>query len=366
MKRPARIGVIAVACLAALGLAVWLNLPRSLAMCVQAIGQQRHPVAFDVQFVGVAIRSPVEVEIRYVPQTPIFGITEHYWSIIAPLHIDNITRVERMEPQDGHVRFAAPMGLVGLSGYRLQSIGLHLAGADADNETRVELGQTNNPRVEPLSMGVPDAVVNDGTYTFDGPLALWGMTGAQDDTTGVVFSPRAFNPTRQVIWDGLRALVARIDLTHYPLPAFQTPVGWEGLGWKSAGINLSRPGATLTERRLEMRRDAIVRVPFTRDCNATPRFVSMRTASAPAWSNIEGLWRPVEVGSWVNLDTEPGVSAPRTRFVGRSKPPPDGVEAVEIRPDMRLLSSGTFRVFAMCPEPHYGSVAVTWLDVVVH
>jgi hypothetical protein len=361
VKRAARIGLIAVGCLVLLGLAVWLNLPSSVTLLVQAIGQQRHPVAFDMRFAGAASDRPVQIELRYVPRTPILGITAHYWSIIAPLHIDNITRTERVQPRDGRVRFTAPLGLVGLSGYRLQSIGLSVAPAGAASETDIELGPTNDPRIEPVKSRFPIAFVDNGTYTFDGALALWRLTGAQEDTTGVFFSPRASNPTRQVIWDGLRTVTARIDLAHYPLPTFQAPVGWEGLGWKADGINLARPGAKLSERRLEMRRDATVRIPFSPDCHGGPHFVSVRSAAAPAWSNIDGLWRPVSASTWGDLQMRPDLSRLETRFVSGSKPPHDGVEAVEIRP----VSFGTFRLFALCTEGHYDSVAVTWLDVVV-
>ena len=66
----------------------WLNVPRSVGLMAQGLGQQRQPVEFDIEFVGLGAHvAEVPVYLFYVPATPIFGITAHYWSFIAPLRI---------------------------------------------------------------------------------------------------------------------------------------------------------------------------------------------------------------------------------------------------------------------------------------
>lgn len=358
MKRAARIGVVVAGCLALLGLAVWLNLPSSLTLLVQSIGQQRHPVAFDLQFAAAPSGRPAQIELRYVPRTPILGITAHYWSIIAPLHIDNITRTQSVQPQGGHVRFVAPLGLLGLSGYRLQSIGVRPFG-DADSAPDIEVGPTEGD-AEPMRQQTPLARIDDGAYTFDGALALWGLSGVGREAAGFTYSPRATDPTRQVIWPGLRAVHARIDFESYPVTALAAPAGWEGYGWHRDGINLSRAGAKLSDRRLETKRGARFALPFSGNCTAAPRLAVVTLAGAPAWSRIDGLWRPVALDTWDRLVRSSMQRAldPRTGLPPRSL---DDVVPLEIA----AIAPGSYRLFATCGNPHYRSVAVTWLDVVV-
>jgi hypothetical protein len=358
VKRVARIGLFVFAVLAVIAVGIWLNFPTAFVLLVQALGEQRHPVDFDIQFVGAPASRTAQIELWYVPRTPIFGITEHYWSIIAPLHVDNITWHKSVQPKDGHVRFTAPLGLVGLSGYRLQSIGIRPSG-DADAAPDLELGPTDDD-AEPVSQLVPPAHVDDGTYTFDGAFTLWGMTGVAREAAGVYYSPRATDRTREVIWPGLRALRARVDFAAYPLPTFQAPVVWTGFGWRKYGSNLFRTGATLTDRRLEARRGAHFAIPFSGECAAGASFAVVALANAPAWSNIDGLWRPVARQTWDKLARASGQRSLTVRLtrVPRSL---DDVAPLELVAD----AAGSYRLFAVCPNPHYASVAATLIDVVV-
>jgi hypothetical protein len=358
VKRPARIGVIVVLCLAALGVAVWLNLPSSLTMLVQAIGQQRHPIDFDLQLVGVGTVRPVQVELRYVPQTPILGITEHYWSLIAPLHIDNITQIERVQSEGGRVRFAAPLGLVGLSGYRLQGLSVHVPTPDGDGTSDVEFGQTYPAETEPAQSDVPAAHLDRGSYEFDGPLRLWGLTGYPGADTGLAYSPRATDHTRAVIWPGLRAVRAAIDFAPYPIAVFAAPVGWQGFGWHGSGVNLARSGATLSDQRLDTRRGARFAIPFSGDCGARPQVAVTASGGAPAWSHIDGRWRPVDVDTWDRVLRSSMVHAFDLRIAGLPRSL-DDVAPVEIA----ATRAGSYRLFTACRNPHYRSVAVTWIDV---
>jgi hypothetical protein len=358
VKRVAQIGLIVSAVLFIIALGIWLNFPTAFVLLAQAVGEQRNPVAFDLQFVDAPASRPAQVEVWYEPRTPIFGITEHYWSIIAPLHVDNITWHESVLPKDGHVRFTAQLGLVGLSGYRLQSIGVRPFG-DADEAIHLELGSTEGD-AEPTRQPIPLARVDNGTYTFDGALTLWRLTGAGEETAGFAYSPRASDPTRQIIWPGLRAVRARIDLATYPVTALAAPVAWEGYGWHRDGINLSRAGATLSDRRLETKRAARFAIPFSGDCAARPRFAVVTLANVPAWSRIEGLWRPVASETWERLMRSSTRGALDTH-IARSPRSLDDVAPLEIN----AIAQGSYRLFATCGNPHYRSVAVTWLDAVV-
>lgn len=89
----------------------------------QGIGQQTRPVDFDIEFTGLSAGvSGLSVQLMYVPQSPVLGITEHYWSIIAPLRVDTISRTLQIPANHGNVHWTAPLGLAGLSNYRLQSV----------------------------------------------------------------------------------------------------------------------------------------------------------------------------------------------------------------------------------------------------
>jgi hypothetical protein len=191
---------------------------------------------------------------------------------------------------------------------------------------------------------------------------LWRLSGSGWQASGYAYSPRAANVSRRVIWDDMHTVRARIDTTHYPVPAFVAPAAWQGNGWRPDGSNLARTGATLTSAQLDMRRGAVVPVPFSRDCTTAPQFQSFRASTAPRWSDIDGLWRPIPTGFWKGLKAWPGRSMLQTRFVPAAKPPQDGVEFVEVR----APSTGTFRLLGACPNAHFGSVAVAWLNVVVH
>jgi hypothetical protein len=236
-----RRGFVAAALLvvAASSVCLWLNVPKSLQLLAQGVGQQRHPVEFDFEFIGIDPGiSRVPVQLFYLPQTPIFGLTKHYSSIIAPLSIDTITRSLDVDVRAGRVRFTAPLGLAGLSNYRLQSVDVGEADAPYALTSSIELGDPSKAdrAKAPRSLDLPLIGVSDGQVHFDGAIALWRRSAseAHDDANPYAYSPLAQGPA-QLIWVGLRGLTARIDLAPYPVGTFAVPAGWEGGGWKNEG-----------------------------------------------------------------------------------------------------------------------------------
>ncbi|MEO6989957.1 MAG: hypothetical protein ABI346_05950, partial [Candidatus Baltobacteraceae bacterium] len=232
MSRLLRFGAFAILLVAILGIGAWLNLPGSLLLTARALGEQRHPVDFDFAFSGLGphpLRVPVQL--FYFPKTPILGISEHYWSIIAPLRVDTVTRSFEVDVREGHVRWSAPLGLAGLSNFRLQSLSVGEPGA----AYALRASAVRDAARAPRSLELPAIVVNGGQYRYDGALALWRRPG-NEQTDPYVYSPRVDDVTRQLIWDGLRALHARIDLAAYPVATFIVPSGWHGEGWKNEGF----------------------------------------------------------------------------------------------------------------------------------
>ncbi|MEO6990833.1 MAG: hypothetical protein ABI346_00715, partial [Candidatus Baltobacteraceae bacterium] len=168
---------------------------------------------------------------------------------------------------------------------------------------------------------------------------------------------------RQLIWDGLRALHARIDLAAYPVATFIVPSGWHGEGWKNEGFQLTRPGATLTDKALTIAPGAWVPLPFSRECASPPQFAVAGSARIPEWSRIEGLWRPVSRFVWQALLRNEQPSALDVRFVPRRGGDTSLVHVESFA--VLARASGTFRLLAACANPHYDSVGVTWVDIAV-
>ena len=359
MKRTGRILLIAFGVVCVLVLAFWLNLPGSAIMFFEGLGQARHPVAFTFRLANLpGPASSATVNLTYTPKTPILGITEHWWSIIAPASQDVVRRELSPDIEGGALHFEAPLALVGLSNYRLASVVISLPGGS--EPLQLEMGPTNDED-PPLTMTFPLTRIANGTYTFDGPYALWKLTGGGSPSeNGVEYSPRASVTTRQVLWPDLRSLDATVDFARYPVPTFQAPVAWQGQGWTRDGINLSQPGAYLSDQALKMHNGKMLTIPFARDCTNAPQFVVVAKRAQPAWSAVQSLWAPIATATWdafARTPQQPGISA---TFVPAKHLPSDGVEAIEIR----AQKAGTYRLFAACPSQGH-SVAVTWLDVEV-
>jgi hypothetical protein len=353
-----RLAAIALTVLVVVAIGAWLNIFRSFPLLVQGIGQERHPVEFDFEFAGLApgVRS-VPVGLLYMPKTPILGITAHYWSIIAPFRIDTISRSLHVDVRDGHVRWEAPLGLAGLSNFRLQTLAVGEDGAPYAVQATIAEDPTKAPR----SLDVPKVVVRGGEYRFDGAAALWRRPG-NDDTNPYAYSPNSdgVNPA-QVIWDGLRALHARIDLVQYPMASLVAPVDWVGDGWKNEGYRRTRRDATLTETLLTIEPGAAVPLPFARECESSPEFVIVARDRIPAWSQIDGLWRPVPRSVWERFRQTRQPPEVSVRFVPSTSGHPSlgRVESFAIL----ARSNGAYRLFAACSNSHYESLGVTWIDV---
>jgi hypothetical protein len=360
MKRVGRPVLIALGGVGLLVVAVWLNLPSSAVWFVRGIADQRHPVAFDFGLARLPRSAAgVDVTLSYVPKTPILGISEHYWSIIAPLHIDIVTRQMHFAIADGHIRFEGPTALVGLSNFRLSSAVLDVSTGHGD-ALQVGLADTGD-QPAPQSSTIPLSRTERGTYIFEGPLALWRLTGVRDEKTGLMYSPRAPSIMREVLSPDVRAVRVRIDFAAYPTPTFQAPADWSGDGWHRDGSNFTQAGAKLTDQELTIRRGVTLRIPFSRDCSSPPQFAAVTKSEQPAWSAWAGLWAPIASQTWQEFQRAHAVHDVRVEFVPAHTPPPDGFEAVRIQ----ATGAGTHRLFAACPSPHYDSVAVTWIDVVV-
>jgi hypothetical protein len=350
-------GAIVVA--AVVALVIWLNLPRSVPLFVQGIGQARNPVDFDFQFVGMPPGvSRIPVELYYFPQTPISGITLHYWSIIAPPRIDTIQRTLEVEVAGGRARWQAPLALAGLSNYRLRSVWFDAQGSPY----RLTMAETPDRSKAPRNLDIPSIAVSDGAYRFDGALALWRRLG--DDENAYAYAPRVDDIDAPLFWDGLRSVSARVDLAPYPIASFVVPQEWEGAGWHNQGYQRSRSHATVTDKALELDAGVSVPLPFARECASPPQFAIVAANATPPWSHIYGLWRPLARTTW-------------EAFARQSPPPPDlsvrfgpaaggapSLDRVEFF-DVLGRAAGTFRLFAACPNPHYGSVGVTWIDITV-
>jgi hypothetical protein len=353
LKRILGAALLAVAVVAG---CVWLNLPGSARLALAGIGLEAHPVVFDFEFTGLGANvATVPVQLFYFPRTPILGITAHYWSALAPLRIDTITRTLAVAVRAGRARWTAPLGLTGLSNYRLRILQV----GDGDAPYRLEASETPDVSSAPRNLDLPAISVSDGDYRFDGPAGLWRRPG--DAANPYVYSPRYGDLSAPVIWDGLRALHVRVDLAPYPIATFVVPADWEGEGWKNQGFQLSRPSATLTDRTLETTRDVSIPLPFARECSARPQFVVVSGARIPPWSRIAGLWRPLPLRAWAELLRQPPAAGIGVHF--RDHAPGaatlDHVAFFDVTP----RAKGTFRIFAACPSSHYASTAVTWLDI---
>jgi hypothetical protein len=359
-----RIGAIAAIAVAILVVCAWLNVLRSIPLTVQALGQERHPVDFAIEFGGLDPSvSRVPVQLFYYPQTPVFGISAHWRSIVAPLRIDKITRSLKVDVQSGKVHFAAPLGLVGVSNFRLQRVDVGEQGAPYAVTASVDLNDpaSVDPSKAPRGLDLPLVAESDGRLRYDGPIALWGRM-ENGGANPYVYSPRADVVPAQLLWDGLRSLYARIDLAPYAMAAFVVPTDWHGDGWKNEGYRLTRAHATLTDKALEISAGTSVPLPFARECGPPPEFAVVQESRIPEWSRINGLWRPVLRREWEELlrrAQPPGVAI---RFV-----PSGGTRSLFGMESFDVLAraGGTYRLFAGCPNPDYGSLAVTWIDVIV-
>lgn len=360
-----RIGAIAAIAVAILVVCAWLNVLRSIPLTVQALGQERHPVDFAIEFGGLDPSvSRVPVQLFYYPQTPIFGISAHWRSIVAPLRIDKITRSLKVDVQSGKVHFAAPLGLVGVSNFRLQRVDVGEQGAPYAVTASVDLNDPANVdrSKAPRSLDLPLVAESSGRLVYDGPIALWGRLESGDGNP-YVYSPRAGVVPAQLIWDGLRSLDARIDLAPYAMATFVVPADWQGEGWKNEGYRLTRAHATLTDKALDVAAGNAVPLPFARECELPPQFALVAESRIPKWSRIDGLWRPVLRRDWEELLRAPQASGVAVRFVPNAGGTRSlaGVEAF----DVSARAGGTYRLLAACPNPDYGSLAVTWIDVIV-
>ena len=88
---------------AIIALCVWLSVPKSLTLLVRDADEIQRAADFEVQFSGLdpAVKS-IPIRLFYFPKTPIMGVTEHYWSIIAPASIDTISRTVNVPVVHGH------------------------------------------------------------------------------------------------------------------------------------------------------------------------------------------------------------------------------------------------------------------------
>ena len=354
------LGIIAIAGVLniILAICIWLNAPGSFFLAAEGLREEHNPVDFEIEYVGLSPTvTRVPVELFYMPKTPIYGITEHYTSIISPLTIDPKRRRLEVPVRDARVRFAAPLGLAGFSNYRLQSVNV----GDSDAPYALEAFITNDWGIEPLTVDIPPITVRNGDYRFDGAIALWRRPGDTDENR-YVYAPRIEDVPRPVIWNGLRDVRARIDLTPYPIATFVVPGDYAADGWQNEGWRLTRPHATLTNKILTVVRGVSVPLPFARECQSPPEFAVVDGHHIPAWGRLYGLWRPVSRGVWDNLRR--GVQTPNVtvRFI-----PSDGAGASIDRMERFAVvarTNGTYRLFAACPNSHYDSVGVTWIDIV--
>lgn len=340
----------------------WLNVPRGLGLMAQGFGQQRHPVEFDIEFVGMPANvSEVPVSFLYMPKTPVLGITAHYWSSIAPMRIDAITRTLQVPVHAGRARWSAPLGFAGFSNFRLQTVSIGDAGSPYALSATVA-DPSVDPSIAPRGLDIPLIAVSGGEYRFDGAIALWRRTeNSAGNPYGFAAGADDAVPA-QAIWDGLRVLTARVDLAPYPLLSFDLPSDWAGDGWKNEGYQLSRPHATLTNKVLTLPRGVSVPLPFTRECTLPPQLTVVAGDRIPQWSRIDGLWRPMPRRVWEALLA--GARAPglEVHFLPRAgRPSLDRVESFGVL----ARAAGKYRLFAACPNPHYDSLGVAWIDVVV-
>jgi hypothetical protein len=353
------VALIAVAAIAALCL--WLNVSRSVPLMLQGAALQRQPAHFDIEFVGLDPGvAHVAVELFYFPVTPVFGLTSHYTNIIAPNRIDSIDRTFDVPVRSRHVRFSAPLGLFGIDNYRLRSAVV----GDEESAYRLQMAAPEDPSHAPKDVDIPAIAVRDGDYRFDGALALFRLT-ASGDANPYAYAVNVTGVEAPILWEGLRTLRARVDLAPYALTSFDAHSWAGGAGWKQLGYQLTHAHATLTDTTLTIARDVTVPVPFARECQAPPQFTLVSHEHVPRWSRIDGLWRPVARGDWDAFRRGSGAPAEvSVHFspAASGRPSLEREEFLEI--DCR--TAGNYRLFAACPNPHYDSVAVTWLDVVVN
>ena len=337
MKRAARIAALVAGAVLLVALCWWLRMPASLALLARTLGDARHPVAFSYTFTGPEAPLDADVEATYIARTPILGISRHYWSIIAPPSVDTrIVKPEVVRSATG-MRFSLPLGIAGLSGFRLAYVALRRSGGELPD---VSLQPTGNGAAPPQQT-IPFASLFGGAYAFDGPFALWATSGGAAFDDGYAYSTRAVMSARDVIWDGLRSVTARIDFTPYPLPAFEPGTTWTG----------------------KIARGTQAFVPYAPDCALPPELFAIRAADVPEWSKVQGLWRPIPLARWKAFAAASHGAPLALRFVRRIAPPTDPKAASEV--EVRGSQPGRFRLFAACPAAHYDTVAVTWLDVEV-
>jgi hypothetical protein len=343
-----------------LALCVWLNVPYSLVLLAQAIGSQRQPVTFDVEYTGLRpeVRS-LRVVLYYFPKTPIYGVTQHYWSIIAPPHIDNIVRSVDVPVHGGRAAWSAPYALLGLSNYRLQIV----TAGEQSSPYAFEFGTAVDQAAGPRGLDIPLIAVTEGDYRFDGALALWRRPN-DDDVNPYVYSPAVDEVTREIIWGGLRSMRMHFDLAPYALSTFVVPADWNGDGWKNEAYRLTRHGATLTDKGLDVDAGETLALPFARQCKAAPQVTVVGAGHIPHWSRLSGLWRPVPRAAWELVTKAPSAPGLQLTFVPGARGAPD-IHVPE-RFTLTARKAAGYRILAACPNPHYQSVAVTWLDVSVH
>ena len=89
----------------------------------------------------------------------------------------------------------------------------------------------------------------------------------------------------------------------------------------------------------------------------------MSATRLPGWSQIDGTWRPVSRSEWAALGRSAGSPDLEVRFL-----PGSGAGKALDRTEyflVRSRSMGAHRLFAACPNQHYDSLAVAWIDVIV-
>jgi hypothetical protein len=369
MKRFMLFSALAAVVVVAVGLCVWVGAPASLFLMAQGIGYQRQPADFDFEFAGLAPNvSQVRVDLSYYPRTPIWGISKHWSTVISPPSIDQVHRSLEVPVNAGRVHFTAPLGLAGLSNFRL--IGVQL-GSDGDDlpyavAASVAGDVSSSQPTAPSNLEVPLIAVSDGQIRYDGPRALWRRVDTGNGANPYSYNPRVVVSSLPIVWDGLRGLRARVDLAPYPLATFVVPDGWEAGGWKNDGGNsggsLIRADARLTTQALVLSPGVTISLPFARECTEPPQIAVVSAAQLPAWSQIDGTWRPIPRSVWAALlgtTRAPDLSVefiPGAAGAGSL----DRMESFAVR----ARANGAYRLFAACPNPHYDSLAVTWVDVI--
>jgi hypothetical protein len=355
-----RFAGIALLIILLLAVCFWLNVPRSVPLFVQGIALERYPIEFDFEFVGLDPHlTSVPVNYVYMPLTPIYGITKHWTTIISPAQVDTILRTQVVPVEGGHLRWSAPRGLTGLSNYRLYSFGVGDQGAPYELVGTSPQDGTKPPR----ALNIPKIAVSGGVYDFDGPIVLWRGQGEPTDENPYGYATRDLQQPAQILWDGLRSVRARVQLTPYALSTFVVPTLWAGDGWTNQAYQISRPHATKTDQLLKLARGVSVPVPYMRECTDAPQFAVVTGRDVPAWAKLYGLWRPIPRAEWDAFRR--GANAPGITMhfnpAARGEPSLDRVETLSLS----VAKPGHYRLFGACPNGNYDSVAVAWLEIEV-